>query len=72
MGKSPRLVRCHALSWTRHALGTTKGCGSRKATLSMVFKLALEAEKQWRRSMATLNGHALLTDGEIKKGSAAA
>ena len=27
----------------------TKGCGSRKATLSMVFKLAQEAEKNWRR-----------------------
>jgi transposase-like protein len=27
----------------------TKGCGSRKATLSMVFKLAQEAQKNWRR-----------------------
>jgi len=31
----------------------TKGCGSRIATLTMVFKLALEAEKHWRR----LNKH---------------
>ena len=31
----------------------TKGCGSRVATLTMVFKLALEAEKSWRR----LTGH---------------
>jgi putative transposase len=31
----------------------TKGCGSRSATLTMVFKLALEAEKTWRR----LTGH---------------
>lgn len=31
----------------------TKGCGSRVATLTMVFKLALEAEKTWRR----LTGH---------------
>ena len=31
----------------------TKGCGSRAATLTMVFKLALEAEKTWRR----LTGH---------------
>jgi putative transposase len=31
----------------------TKGCGSRMATLTMVFKLALEAEKTWRR----LTGH---------------
>jgi transposase-like protein len=34
----------------------TKGCGSRIATLTMVFKLGLEAQKQWRR----LNGAALL------------
>ena len=27
----------------------TKGCGSRLATLTMVFKLALEAEKTWQR-----------------------
>ena len=27
----------------------TKGCGSRTATLTMVFKLALEAEKTWKR-----------------------
>jgi hypothetical protein len=27
----------------------TKGCGSRIATLTMVFKLALEAQKHWRR-----------------------
>ena len=27
----------------------TKGCGSRKATLCMVFKLAQEAQKNWRR-----------------------
>lgn len=31
----------------------TKGCGSRTATLTMVFKLALEAQKTWRR----LKGH---------------
>lgn len=31
----------------------TKGCGSRMATLTMVFKLALEAQKTWRR----LTGH---------------
>jgi putative transposase len=27
----------------------TKGCGSRIATLTMVFKLGLEAQKHWRR-----------------------
>ena len=33
----------------RHRTRQTKGCGSRKATLSMVFKLGLEAQKRWRR-----------------------
>jgi len=33
----------------RHRSRQTKGCGSRKATLSMVFKLSIEAEKRWRR-----------------------
>ena len=36
----------------------TKGCGSRLATLTMVFKLARSAEKRWRR----LNGHELIGD----------
>jgi transposase-like protein len=27
----------------------TKGCGSREATLSMVYKLAYEAQKRWRK-----------------------
>lgn len=40
----------------RHRTRQTKGCGSRKATLSMVFKLGLQAEKHWRR----LNGHQLI------------
>jgi putative transposase len=40
----------------RHRTKRTKGCGSRAATLTMVFKLALEAEKNWRR----LNGHELV------------
>jgi len=49
----------------------TKGCGSRMATLTMVFKLALEAEKTWRR----LTGHKLMelvmqgrrfVDGELQ------
>jgi transposase-like protein len=50
----------------------TKGCGSRMATLTMVFKLALEAEKTWRR----LTGHKQLelvmqgrsfVDGELQE-----
>ena len=37
----------------RHRTRQTKGCGSRKATLMMVFKLAVQAEKHWRR----INGY---------------
>lgn len=33
----------------RHRHRQTKGCGSRKATLAMAYKLAREAEKHWRR-----------------------
>lgn len=40
----------------RHRTRQTKGCGSRLATLTMVFKLAMEAERRWRR----LNGHQLI------------
>lgn len=50
----------------------TKGCGSRTATLTMVYKLAEQAEKHWRR----LNAHQLILtliqggkfeDGVLKK-----
>jgi len=34
----------------------TKGCGSRTATLSMVFKLTMEAAKTWKK----LKGHQLI------------
>lgn len=37
----------------RHRARQTKGCGSRLATLAMMYKLGLECEKSWRR----LNGH---------------
>jgi putative transposase len=40
----------------RHRTKRTKGCGSRTATLTMVFKLAEAAEKHWRR----LNKHQLI------------
>lgn len=40
----------------RHRTRRTKGCGSRMATLTMVFKLATEAEKHWRK----LNNHDLI------------
>jgi transposase-like protein len=33
----------------RHRTRQTKGCGSRLATLTMVFKLSREAEKCWRK-----------------------
>ncbi len=56
----------------RHRTRQTKGCGSRIATLTMVFKLATDAENHWRR----LKGSKLITqvvegvqfiDGEMKK-----
>ena len=61
-----------AFSTVRHRTRQTKGCGSRLAALTRVFKLAIEAEKRWRR----LNGCQLLAkvikgvkfeDGELKK-----
>jgi len=56
----------------RHRTRQTKGCGSRLATLMMVFKLANQAERHWRK----LNGSELLmkvvegvrfTDGVMEK-----
>jgi len=41
----------------RHRTRQTKGCGSRIATLTMVYKLSKAAEKGWRR----LRGFALLS-----------
>jgi putative transposase len=46
----------------RHRSRQTKGCGSRSSTLAMVFKLAREAQKSWRR----LNGYELI--GKIIRG----
>lgn len=40
----------------RHRHRQTKGCGSRLASLTMVFKLAREAEKHWRK----INAHRLI------------
>jgi len=40
----------------RHRTRQTKGCGSVQATLSMVYKLTLSAEKHWRK----LRGHKLI------------
>jgi len=41
----------------RHRTRQTKGCGSRVTALTMVFKLATQAERHWRR----LNSHKLIT-----------
>jgi transposase-like protein len=40
----------------RHRSRQTNACGSRSATLAVVFKLAREAEKSWRK----LNGYELI------------
>src|SRR4030042_3931812 len=40
----------------RNRTRSTKGCGSRTATLSMVYKLCLEAEKTWHK----LKGHKMI------------
>ena len=53
----------------------TKGCGSRTATLTMVWKLALEAEKTWRRLMGfkliplVIEGREFV-DGELTEAAA--
>ena len=60
----------------RHRTRQTKACGSRVTALTMVFKLATQAERHWRR----LNRYQLIThlvdgdtftDGELqlKKGA---
>ncbi len=41
----------------RHRHRQTKGCGSRLATMTMVHRLAIEAQNHWRK----LNGYVLLT-----------
>jgi transposase-like protein len=51
-----------AFATVRHRHRQTKGCGSRLATLTMVFKLAKEAERHWRK----LNGSELL--GKVIEG----
>ena len=60
----------------RHRTRQTKGCGSRSTTLPMLFKLATEAQRHWRR----LNRPQLLTplidgdtfvDGELQLKDAA-
>lgn len=53
----------------------TKGCGSRTATLTMVWKLALEAQRTWRRLMGfkliplVMEGREFV-DGELTEAAA--
>lgn len=55
----------------RHRTRQTKGCGSKNATLSMVFKLSMEAQKKWRKIRGyrwipmVLDG-AIFSNGELK------
>jgi len=51
MGHRPRTTNPieSTFATVRHRTRQTKGCGSRKATLSLVYKLGREAEKRWRR-----------------------
>ena len=56
----------------RHRTRQTKGCGSRSATLMMVFKLATQAERRWRKlNKAQLLAHVIrdveFVDGVLKK-----
>ena len=46
-----------SFSMVRHRTRQTKGCGSRSATLGMVYKLGRECELKWRR----LNRHQLMS-----------
>jgi len=52
----------------RHRSRQTKGCGSRKATLSMVFKLAIEAEKKWRRLRGSILISKMVSGVKFKDG----
>ena len=56
----------------RHRTRQTKGCGSRSATLMMVFKLAIQAERHWRKlNRSQLLAHVIrgvkFIDGMMKK-----
>lgn len=61
-----------AFATVRHRTRQTKGCGSRLATLMMVFKLAMQAERHWRKlNNAQLLAHVIrgvvFTDGVMDK-----
>lgn len=60
----------------RHRTRQTKGCGSRTATLSMVFQLLMQAQKRWRRlngagQLDKLIAGVLFIDGEEQEQKAA-
>lgn len=60
----------------RHRTRQTKGCGSRTATLSMVFQLIMQAEKRWRRlngarQLDKLIAGVIFIDGEEQEQKAA-
>jgi len=60
----------------RHRTRQTKGCGSRLATLTMVYKLSMEAAKRWRHlngtktMMAKVLDDVRFIDGELKEAAA--
>jgi len=61
-----------AFATVRHRTRQTKGCGSRQATLMMVFKLAKQAERHWRKlNSALLLAHVIrgvvFIDGVMEK-----
>ena len=45
-----------SFAMVRHRSRQTKGCGSREATLTLIYKLGRECERKWRR----LNSHQLI------------
>jgi transposase-like protein len=55
-------------STVRHRSRQTKGCGSRDATLAMVFKLCREAEKKWRKLNAAEKTELVLRNVPFKNG----
>ena len=61
-----------AFATVRHRTRQTKGCGSRVATLMMVFKLAMQAERHWRKLnsaqlLAQVIRGVVFTDGVMDK-----
>lgn len=60
----------------RHRTRQTKGCGSRTATLSMVFQLIMQAQRKWRRlngagQLDKLIAGVIFVDGEEQEQKAA-